>query len=112
MREVGRDIWNGQRRVRYRRRRAPSASGARGARAVRVRTGRDDAVRHGAVRDGAVRHGVVRARAVFSVSDDMLQAGGPIFLDVAEAPDEQGAEPGDDEHGDDDEAGRVEVEAG
>ena len=36
----------------------------------------------------------------------------PIFLDAAVAPDEQGAEPGEEEHGDDDQAGRFEVEAG
>src|SRR5580693_3042107 len=41
-----------------------------------------------------------------------LQAGAPLFLDVAVAPDEQGGEPGGDEHGHDHESGRVEVEAG
>jgi len=41
-----------------------------------------------------------------------LQAGAPFFLDVAVAPDDQGGQPGEQEQGDDDEPGRVEVEAG
>ena len=41
-----------------------------------------------------------------------LGASAPAFIDVAVAPDEQGADPAEQEPGDDDEAVHVEVEAG
>jgi hypothetical protein len=54
---------------------------------------------------GALRG--VGGRAVAWVG---LNAGAPLFLDAAEAPEEEGGQPGDDEHAHDHEAGRVDVE--